>query len=113
MPGLNMGIIKGLEIPLPPIDLQEQFKRIIAANTTVRLATEESQKVTDDLFGALQQRAYRGGLDLSRLVFDSPADVPSAYEIKQPAARENIRDSATLVRRFCHSVTLMRWVGSV
>jgi len=96
MPGLNMGIIKELELPLPPIELQEQFKRVIAASTPVRLDSEKSRKVMDDLFGALQQRAFRGELELSRIVLDYSTDLAPALEPEKPASKGTKPDSAAL-----------------
>lgn len=84
MPGLNMGIIKDLELPLPPMELQHQFKRFTGPSTAVRTNSEESQKIIDDLFGALQQRAFRGELDLSRIVLDSPSDSPPSTALEEP-----------------------------
>lgn len=62
MPGLNMGIIKRAESPVPPISLQESF---VTAKRSVdeRLKQlDESQSELDDLFASLQQRAFRGEL---------------------------------------------------
>jgi type I restriction enzyme, S subunit len=85
MPGLNMGIIKGLELPLPPIELQEQFKRFAAASTAARVDFEESQYGMNDFFGALQQHAFRGELDLSRVILDPEVDTPAIRELQKPA----------------------------
>jgi type I restriction enzyme S subunit len=87
MPGLNMGIIKELELPLPPLDLQGQFKRVTTVSTAVRIDFEESQDNMENLFSALQQRAFRGELDLSRLALDSAGDAPIASEVQKPATQ--------------------------
>lgn len=67
MPGLNMGIIKALEIQLPPLSLQEKFKKNVSAVKKTRIDSEESQQSLEDFFGSIQQRAFRGELDLSQL----------------------------------------------
>lgn len=87
MPGLNMSIIKGLEVPLPPIKLQEQFKHIITVINASRVDSEESQHNVESLFCALQKRAFRGELNLSRLSFGSPNDLPRVSEPEAPAAK--------------------------
>ena len=62
MPGLNMGVIKRAEIPVPPIEAQERFARWKThveqqvVNSTTHLSC------LDDLFASLQQRAFRGEL---------------------------------------------------
>lgn len=70
MPGLNIGIIKDLALPVPPIELQKEFKRIVTICTTSRADLEDSQDTLGHLFDSIQQRALRGELDLSRLVLD-------------------------------------------
>ncbi|MEL6399687.1 MAG: restriction endonuclease subunit S [Cyanobacteria bacterium J06626_4] len=62
MDGLNMGIIKKLPIPLPPVSLQEKFgyihlKSYALSKKASRLETEENE-----LFNSLLQRAFRGEL---------------------------------------------------
>ncbi|MCW3094721.1 MAG: EcoKI restriction-modification system protein HsdS [Chthonomonadaceae bacterium] len=79
MPGLNMGIIKDLELPLPPIELQEEFKRIVDLGMTSRIDLEDSQEAVEELFSSIQQRAFRGELGLSRLTLEdeSPVAAPT------------------------------------
>ncbi|SFG24297.1 restriction endonuclease subunit S [Ensifer sp. OV372] len=62
MPGLNMGIIKSLNIAVPPIALQQAFQQRLALLshqlTTAKRAADES----DALFSSLQHRAFSGQL---------------------------------------------------
>jgi type I restriction enzyme S subunit len=97
MPGLNMGIIKDLELPLPPIELQEQFKRVITASNAARINLEESQDSMENFFGALQQRAFRGELDLSRLVLDLLDDSPIAFESEKPSTKASKPERTALL----------------
>jgi type I restriction enzyme S subunit len=62
MPGLNMGIIKSLSIPLPPVQLQEEFAQFIQEIESVKVRHAQSVKATDSLFSSLQHRAFRGEL---------------------------------------------------
>lgn len=84
MPGLNMGIIKDLELPLPPIELQERFKRIVALCTISRTDIEDSQALVDRLFRSIQQRAFRGELNLSRLKLEGEAEATAVTPIPEP-----------------------------
>lgn len=62
MDGLNLGIIKSLQIPLPPIDVQRRYvidlHRLRAMQTKMREQLTEA----DTLFASLSQRAFRGEL---------------------------------------------------
>lgn len=62
MAGLNMGIIKGLPINLPPIDRQ---RRYVSELREVRRSQEYAKSSVSDLdclFSCLQSRAFRGEL---------------------------------------------------
>jgi type I restriction enzyme S subunit len=62
MPGLNMGIIRELELPMPPIELQHEFARRIEAANHLRSRFREHAQRLDALFASLQHRAFRGEL---------------------------------------------------
>ena len=62
MPGLNMGIIKRAEIPVPPIEAQERFARSKAHVEQQVAKSTTHLSCLDDLFVSLQQRAFRGEL---------------------------------------------------
>jgi type I restriction enzyme S subunit len=62
MSGLNMGIIKAMPVPLPPVKLQREFARQVAAVEKLKRAQRDSLKKLDTLFTSLQHRAFRGNL---------------------------------------------------
>lgn len=62
MPGLNMGLIKGTLIPLPPHDRQEAFSDQMMALKDVRQRLDSSVSNLDALFASLQYRAFTGDL---------------------------------------------------
>ncbi len=62
MPGLNMGRIKEADVPVPPLSLQAQFVSFKEATERALAPSARSAEVLDDLFGSLQQRAFRGEL---------------------------------------------------
>ncbi len=62
MDGLNMGIIKEMPMPVPPLDLQLTFVRRARAAARVLEAAARSQQEIEELFAALQSRAFAGGL---------------------------------------------------
>ncbi|WP_310428909.1 restriction endonuclease subunit S, partial [Chamaesiphon sp. VAR_48_metabat_135_sub] len=62
MDGLNQTIIKGLPIPLAPIDLQHQYKEAIQKLNILETKTNNHFVESDNLFNSLLQRAFRGEL---------------------------------------------------
>ena len=62
MSGLNMGIIKALPIPLPPLDLQNKFATIAQSIETQKTRLRAHLTELDTLFASLQSRAFNGEL---------------------------------------------------
>ena len=62
MSGLNMGIIKALPIPVPPLDLQQHFAAIVESVEQQKARQSAHLDELDNLFASLQSRAFRGDL---------------------------------------------------
>ena len=62
MSGLNMGLIKEMPVPLPPIELQREFARRVLAVEKLKTTQRGSLAELDALFASLQHRAFRGEL---------------------------------------------------
>jgi type I restriction enzyme, S subunit len=62
MDGLNMGIVKSMPIPVPPITLQRQFAKQLQALAGHRKSARDAATHLDTIFAALQHRAFRGEL---------------------------------------------------
>ena len=62
MAGLNMGIIKALPIPVPPLDLQHRFAAIVESVEHQKASQRTHLAELDTLFASLQSRAFRGDL---------------------------------------------------
>ena len=62
MTGLNLGIIKSLRIPVPPIAVQQRFTDVVAEIRQIETRLFAATKEADDLFNSLVQRAFRGEL---------------------------------------------------
>ena len=58
MDGLNMEIIKGLTLPLPPIHLQRRFVALVQEQSGLRAAHVEALRQADHLFQTLLQEAF-------------------------------------------------------
>ena len=61
MEGLNMEIIKGLRIPLPPLSLQQRFAYLVREHERLRAMQRESLRQAEHLFQSLLQRAFGAG----------------------------------------------------
>jgi type I restriction enzyme S subunit len=62
MDGLNLGIIKSLQIECPPIALQNQFAHIIEKTQALKAQFQTSLEELENLYGSLSQRAFNGEL---------------------------------------------------
>ena len=54
--------IEELKVPIPPVDLQERFRRILEVNQRNKSTSKDLAKKSNDLFNSLLQRAFRGDL---------------------------------------------------
>lgn len=61
-PGLNFEQIRRFQVPVPPLDLQQDFARRVAAVKNLKTAHRASLAELDALFAALQHRAFQGDL---------------------------------------------------
>jgi len=59
---LNAGLLKQLQVILPPLDLQKEFSCRVAAVEKLKTAHKASLAELDELFASLQYRAFRGEL---------------------------------------------------
>ncbi|MGL5853204.1 MAG: restriction endonuclease subunit S [Phycicoccus sp.] len=62
MDGLNMGIIKSMPIPVPPLSAQQDFADQVEQVSTGRGIMTRAAPADDELFASLQSRAFRGEL---------------------------------------------------
>jgi type I restriction enzyme S subunit len=63
MSGLNMGLIKGMPLPLPPLTLQRDFARRVAAIEDLKAKQRTALAELETLFASLQHRAFCGELE--------------------------------------------------
>lgn len=62
MDGLNLGIIRKLEINLPPMDEQHRFVAMLRKARAIEATSLTPDGSGEDLFQSLSQRAFRGEL---------------------------------------------------
>jgi len=59
---INLGILRALDFPLPPIELQNQFADSVQAIEVQKAQAQASLAQAEDLFNSLLQRAFKGEL---------------------------------------------------
>lgn len=64
---INLEILRGMEVPKPPIVLQAQFASVVEKVEGLKSRYQQSLTDLEALYGALSQQAFKGELDLSRV----------------------------------------------
>ena len=59
---INLKILRELEIPIPPITLQDDFVQVVKNQIKLRNFHKKHMNQANNLFHALQQRAFKGEL---------------------------------------------------
>ncbi|WP_175951445.1 restriction endonuclease subunit S [Burkholderia sp. BCC0405] len=72
---INAQAIRGLELIAPNVDLQEQFLALLERHHGMATQMQESARAIKSLREIVQQRAYRGLLDLRRIKATIPPNV--------------------------------------
>ena len=58
----NIGALRKLEIPVPPIELQTQFSQIVEKTEALKTQYQQSLQELENLYGSLSQKAFKGEL---------------------------------------------------
>ncbi len=69
--GLNFDDIRGLQIVKPAIQLQKQFADIAEKVEGIKSRYQQSLTEVENLYGILNQKAFKGELDLSKVLLVS------------------------------------------
>lgn len=67
MPNISKANLKTAQLPVPPIELQNQFATIVDKVKELKFCYQQSMSDLGSLYGALSQQAFKGELDLSRV----------------------------------------------
>lgn len=59
---ISMGRLRELQVPLPPIELQNKFSKAVKTIEVLKNKAIESSQKTENLFQSLQKRAFKGEL---------------------------------------------------
>ena len=64
---LDSAAMQKLFVPVPPIELQNQFAAIVEKIESIKSLYQQNQNDLENLYGALSQKAFKGELNLSHL----------------------------------------------
>jgi type I restriction enzyme S subunit len=67
MPNISKTNLKTAQLPVPPIELQNQFATIVEKVEMLKSRYQQSLSDLESLYGAISQLAFKGELDLSRV----------------------------------------------
>lgn len=65
---LKIVALKGIKIPIPPLNLQEKFATIIEKIETIRTKTKNVKRLKENVYSGLSQQAFKGELDFNTAV---------------------------------------------
>ena len=85
-PRVNIKDLKKITIIKPPNDTQTQFSRVAKRIDQIKSRYQQSLADLENLYGALSQKAFKGKLDLSRVVLpDEPVSEAHRIDEAQPS----------------------------
>jgi type I restriction enzyme S subunit len=78
MPNISKANLKTVLLPIPPWPLQNQFATIVEKVEDIKSHYQQSLTDLEALYGALSQQAFKGELDLSRVLLPAQSIAPVA-----------------------------------
>ena len=72
---LSLEQCREINIPIPPLHLQNQFAAIVEKVESLKSKYTQSLTELENLYGSLSQRAFKGELDLSGVGVDLEAEI--------------------------------------
>ncbi len=84
MPNISKANLKTAQLPVPPIELQNQFAAIVEKVEALKSCYQKSLTDLESLYGALSQQAFKGELDLSQVPLPEPEQLVDEVAISIP-----------------------------
>ncbi len=81
MKNLNSGNIESLKIPVPPLQLQTQFAKMVEKVKGIKQQQEASLKEIENLYQSLLQRAFKGELELAAVKIREEINEDLIFEV--------------------------------
>ena len=70
MPNISKTNLKKVELPIPPLAIQNQFAAIVEKVEGIKFRYQHSLTDLENIYDALSQKAFKGELDLSHIPFN-------------------------------------------
>ncbi len=96
MSGLNLSIIKKLQLSQPPILIQNKFTEIVHKHQFLKLKYIQSLTELESLYGSLSQKAFKGELDLSGVEVEDRVK----GDILPPEVNEYIKEADNILSNY-------------
>ncbi|MES9905757.1 MAG: restriction endonuclease subunit S [Sedimenticola sp.] len=116
MPNISKTNLKQVLLPVPPIDLQNQFAAIVEKVEGIKSRYQQSLADLKNLYGALSQKAFKGELDLARVPLpvetteDENHETHEQHEMKESFELPAPTDFAALSSTDGRQVLLEQWM---
>lgn len=95
LPFINQSMLLDYPLPLPPINLQNQFATIVEKIEDIKARYRQGFNDLEVLYGALSQQAFKGELDLSRVPLPTDQDSQIHGEpVERQAGRSSLPEGA-------------------
>lgn len=114
MPNISKTNLKQVLLPIPPIEIQNQFAALVEKVQGIKTRYQQSLTELENLYGALSQKAFKGELDLSRVPLSqqTPDEVDKKIKTQEPIddteMKEMIQRISTLDKAAMSSVEFRR-----
>jgi type I restriction enzyme S subunit len=95
--------LRQLPMPIPPIEMQQDFAKIFNKVAILRAHYQQSLTDLEALYGALSQQAFKGELNLSRVSLPTDVPQPMSVDVASTPITEVITPTE-LVRQLVQSV---------
>lgn len=111
---INLGILRNLKVPKPPIKLQNEFAEIVQKVEETKKLYQKHLDELENLYGRLSQDAFKGKLNLSKVILreefldkddnNNENETPSAWieyeeEKKKKLTKKEVKEFHSNIKR--------------
>lgn len=112
LPFINQSMLLDALIPMPPIELQNQFSAIVEKTESLKNHYQQNLTELENLYGALSQKAFKGELDLFRIPIqpESEQEIDRLELVTTTTERvpENIETTLASLNEFNQNASILK-----